>query len=281
MQSNSLARKVSQVYLTLIPFLTFAIALTFGHSSHKIYIPLGILNACLMALAAWILGAHVIRNHDAERKQLAIIALLLIVPWILLSILSGLGPPPFQEPAEYVRTGVEQQVRYSFLLIGGILITFGFALLREKLKKSGEEFYSWLGWVAIMIAIPLFILNMAFYNSLVLETLRIQVASSSDQVPEWFGPIKSEIVVILIVEVGLTYLATAFFATSLKKAGWFRKTPSNIYIVISLFCFLSISIAPVFPEPIARAGSIFGIPALPFIMPYIMGINILRRAGNG
>src|SRR4051794_21383587 len=110
MQPNQLKRNISQIYLTLIPFLTFIVALAFGHSNYKIYLPLGIINACLMAIATWILGAHVIRHHDAEKKQLIIIASFLIIPWILLSILSGLGPPPFEKPAEYVATAAEQQV---------------------------------------------------------------------------------------------------------------------------------------------------------------------------
>lgn len=280
MQTNQIKRNLSQIYLTLIPFLTFTIALIFGHSNYKIYLPIGIINACIMVIAVWILGAHVIKNHDAQKKQLIIIALFLIIPWILLSILSGIGRPPFDKPVEYLATATEQQVRYSFLLISGVLVTFGFAVLRENLKKSGEEFYSWIGLIAIMIAIPLFILNMAFYNSFMLETLRIRVASSSDQIPEWFVPIKSQMVVILVVEVALTYLATAAFAASLKSAGWFKKTASHIYIIISLMCFLLVVLSPYSPEPIATAGGILGVPALPFIMPYIIGINLLRRAGN-
>src|SRR5437868_4436269 len=100
MQTNQFKRNASQIYLSLIPFLTFAIAIAFGHSNYKIYLPLGIINACLMIFAAWILGAHVIRDHSAEKKQLIVIASFLIIPWILLSIISGLGPPPFDKPAE-------------------------------------------------------------------------------------------------------------------------------------------------------------------------------------
>jgi hypothetical protein len=280
MQANQLKRNASQIYLTLIPFLSLIIALAFGHSNYKIYLPIWIINACLMVIAAWILGAHVIKNRDAEKKQLIVIASFLIIPWILLSILFGLGPPPFNDLAKYAATATEQQVRYSFLLISGVLITFGFAVLRENLKKTGEDFYSWLGLIAIMIAIPLFIINMAFYNSFLPETFRIRVASASDKMPEWFPPIKNQMVIIMFVEVALTYLATAAFAASLKSAGWFRKTASRIYIIINLLCFLSIVLSTFTPELIATACTIVCIPALPFIMPYFIGINLLRRAGN-
>lgn len=279
MQTNQLKRNVSQIYLTLIPFLTSIIALSFGHSNYKIYLPLWIINACVMVIAVWILGAYTIRNHDAEKKQLIVIASLLIIPWILLSILSGLGPPPL-DPAEYLATATEQQVRYYFLMVSGVLIAFGFALLRGNLKKSGEDFYSWLGLIAMMIAIPLFIFKMAYYNSFLLETFRIRLASASDKMPEWYSPIQGLMVIIMAVEVALTYLATAAFAASLKSAAWFKKTASNIYIIISLLCFLSAVTVVFYPSPISNAGGSVTIPALPFIMPYLIGINLLRRAGN-
>ncbi len=233
-----------------------------------------------MIIAAWILGVHVIRKHDVEKKHVSLVASLLLIPWMLLFIISGIGAPPFNNPAEYVVTAAEQQARYSFLLVGGVSITFGFAILREKLKKSGEEFYSWLGLIAIMIAVPLFIVNMAYYHSFLLETFRIRVASASEKMPEWFTPMKSEMLIIMAVEVAFTFLSTAAFAASLKSAGWFKKTASRIYIIISLLCFLSAVLVIFAPDPIASACSIVCIPAIPFIMPYYIGINLLRRVGN-
>lgn len=280
METNLLKRNVSQIYLSLIPFIIIIVGLTFDLNSYKIYVPLTIINGFLMIIAAWILGVHVIRKHDAEKKHISVVASLLIIPWMLLFIISGIGAPPFNNPAEYVATATEQQVRYSFLLVGGVSITFGFAILREKLKKSGEEFYSWLGLIAIMIAVPLFIVNMGYYHSFLLETFKIRVASASEKMPEWFAPRKSEMVIIMAVEVALTYLATAAFAASLKSAGWFSKVPSRIYIIINLLCFLSALLVIFAPDPIASACSIVCIPALPFIMPYFMGINLLRRTGN-
>lgn len=280
METNSLQRNISQIYLSLIPVIITILGLGFNLHSYKIYVPLTIINAILMAIAAWTLGVQVIRKQDAEKKHLSLVASLFIIPWILLFILSGIGAPPFNNPTEYVATGAEQQARYSFLLVGGVFITFGFAILREKLKKSGEEFYSWLGLIAIMIAVPLFIINMAYYHSFLLETFKIQVASASEKMPEWFTPMRSEMRVIMPVEVALTFLATAAFTASLKSTGWLKKTTSRIYIIISLLCFLSAVLVIFAPDPIASVCSIVCIPAIPFIMPYYMGINFLRQIGN-
>lgn len=129
MQSKLIKRNVSQIYLTLVPFMTAIVAFINGRINYKIYLPIWLVHACLMVIAAWILGGHVLRSHDVEKKHLVIIASFLIVPWILLSIFFGMGPPP-AKPAEWVATATEQQVRYSLLLISGVLITFGFTVLR-------------------------------------------------------------------------------------------------------------------------------------------------------
>jgi len=93
--------------------------------------------------------------------------------------------------------------------------------------------------------------------------------------PEWFSPMQTQYFLVTPVEVALAILATAFFAASLKLTGWFKKTASNVYIIISLLCFLDTILSYFIP-----AAGIIAIPALPFIMPYIIGINLLKRAGR-
>jgi len=278
MQKNTLKRNVSQVYLSIIPLLVAIFGFGIGHISYKIYLPIWIINVCLMVTAAWILGANVIRNHDVEKKHLAAGAFFLLVPWMLVSMFFGLGEPP-GTPAGWVETATEQQVRYSFLLIAGVFIAFGFAVLREKLKNTEGSFYSLLGFTAIVIAIPLFIINMIWWGYYLTELFRIVVASGSEKNPEWSLPVRMEFKVISIVEVALTYLATAAFAASLKASGWFTKTASRIYIILSLIGFL-IVVLPFSTEPFATAGFIVSIPAIPFLMPYFMGINFLKRIGK-
>ena len=282
MQPAMFKRNVGQIYLSLVPILTTIFAFVTGHISYKIYLPIWIINVCLMIIAAWILGAHVIRNHDHEKKHLAVIGCFLITPGLLVSIFFGMGAPP-ETPAEWVATATEQQVRFSILIICATLIGFGLGLLREKLKTTGENFYSQLGFTAIMMAIPLFVIVTTFWHSFALESYRIQMASASEKIPEWYLPIRKQVWVISMVEVVLIYLATAAFAASLKSAGWFRKTPSRIYIVISLFAIIIILLYPIYPVSVTSAGFPyipFMIPGVTFFMLYFIGINLLRRAGN-
>jgi hypothetical protein len=279
MQPRIYKGNLGLVYLSLVPVITAILGFGIGHINYRIYLPCWILNVCLMVTAAWFLGLNVIRKNDLEKKHLAFGAFFLVIPWILVSIFFGFGPPP-GNAKEWVATATEQQVRYSILVIAGVFIAFGFAVVRERLKNKGEFFYSLLGFLSIIIAIPLFIINMLFWGFFLTETFRILVASTSDKTPEWFMPVRSFFGLISIVEVSLTYLAIAALAASLKLTGWFGKIPSLIYIIMSLSAFIIIVLSAFGREPFAQAGFALSIPAIPFVMPYFIGINLLRRAGN-
>lgn len=279
MVTKLLKRNVSQIYLSLVPILAAIFGFGIGHISYKIYLPIWIINVCLMIASAWVLGLHVIRNNDVEKKHLALGGFFLIIPWILVSIFFGLGAPP-DTPAGWVATATEQQLRYFILIVAGVFISFGFAVLREKLKNTSGNLYSLLGFIAIIIAIPLFIINMIFWGFFLTESFKILVASASEKMPEWFMPIRKQFGLISVVEVALTYFATAAFAISLNLTKWLGNTTSRIYIAISLLAFSIIVLSTFCHEPFVTAGFVVSIPAIPFFMPYLIGINLLRRAGN-
>jgi hypothetical protein len=273
---TSLSKKVSLIYLSLVPLVTAILGFGVGHISYTIYLPVWIINVCLMVTAAWMLGLSVVRNGDTEKKELALGAFFLIVPWILVSIFFGFGPPP-STAIEWTATAVEQQVRYSILVVAGIFIVFGFAVVQDKLKKKGEHFYSQLGFVTILIFIPLFIMNMIFWGYFLTAAFNMLVASGSAKMPEWYKPVRVLFSMISVVEVALTYLATAAFAVSLNRAGIFNQTPARLYVGFSVFAFFIIILSTCCSEPFITAGYAVSIPAIPFIMPYFIGVNLLRR----
>ena len=279
MQPELYKRTISQLYLSFVPLIAAIIGFGIGHISYKIYVPIWILHSCLMLVAAWILGAHVIRSQDSEKKELAIAGMLLIVPWILFTVFAGMGPPP-DTAAGWVATATEQQVRYCILIGGGVLATLGFALLRNSVKEANENVYSLFGFTAMLIAIPLFIINMAFWGSFLVEAFKSFEASASKTRPDWYAPSRDLFNTISVVDVELTYLATAAFAASLKAIGWFKPTACRIYIIVSLLGFVLNLVPSSSPTPLVIAGYLVSIPAFPFIMPYLMGVNLLRRLGN-
>lgn len=273
-----LNRRTSRVYLIFVPVLTAAFGFGIGKIKHTVYLPVWMINVLLMLAASWILGLYVIHTKK-EKKRLAAGAFFLVVPWMLVSMFFGLGPPP-ETAAGWVATATEQQVRYSMLTAAGAFIALGFTFLKEELKDKGEKYYSLMGFVAIIIAIPLFILDMLFWGFSLTESFKLLVSANTEKLPEWFNPLRALFKMISVVEVALTYLAIVFFAVSMNQAGWLSKTSSKIYILISLLAFVLIILSAFLPEPFITAGFAVSIPAIPFLMPYFIGVNLLQRAGD-
>lgn len=266
---------LSRVYLILVPFLAAGIALGFGHSSPQLYLPIWLAHAVLMAISVWCLGKNCFTNPDPEQKQLGIIALLVIIPWIGFTLFAGMGPPPVSIP-EWVSTATEQQIRYALLIVGGILIIVGLALLANKLRQSGEQLYWLLGILALGIALPLFILNMAYWGSFLGESFTNFTATSIEKRPDWYLAMRALFTWISGVEVALLYLATAAFGLALQSASWFKSRACHLYVFFSLIGAL-LSVLPSFSfEPLVIATYLVSIPAFPFIMPYLMALNLLN-----
>lgn len=279
MQSRTAIRNGAQIYLWLVPLLTAALGFGVGHISYRLYVPIWLLNVCVMAAAAWLLGGHTMGRADGGVQHLAAAALLLLVPWVLFSIFFGMGPPP-ATAAAWAALVVEQQVRYALLIVGGVLATLGFGLLRECIKDAGEKIYSQLGFTAMLIAVPLFILNMVFWGSYLGEVSTVFAKLAPGQRPDWYLPVRAEFGLVSTVEVGLTYVATAAFATSLRAAGWISPTACRVYQGLSLLGLLLAALPPGLPEPLATLGFLVCVPAIPFIMPYVIGVNLLQRVGR-
>jgi len=278
MQISKMKRNLCQVYLSLVPVWAFILAMGVGHISYKIYLPVWIVNVGLMIMAAWMLGLHVIKNHGNEKRRLAIGAFFLIVPTMLTSMFFGLGPPP-ETIAGWEATATEQQIRFIMLIIAGVFFALGFAVLRENLKITAGNFYSVIGFTAMTVAIPLFILNMIFWSAYLSELFRIMTASGLGKSPDWFHPVREEFNLLTPVEAAIFYVAIAAFAAAIRKAGWFSGTSAMIYIVICFAAF-AITVIPYSYKLLTIPFFIVTIPAAPFTIAFFMCINLLKRAAS-
>ena len=272
-------KAISYIYLCCVPVLTFILAFQLHHVSYRIYVPIWLLNFCLMIVATWILGAKAFRSAEKEKRYLAYGAGLLILPICFLSILFGMGAPP-DTIQQWVDTATEQKVRFDILLADGILIALGLSLIKLVLQEKGEKLYTQLGYTAIVIAIPLFFINTSFWHSFALQSYKLKIANGAQNKPlEWFGPAAQQIWIITIGQILLTYFSIAMFAASLRQVKVFRRVPAMIYIAFSAIAILSILLFPLYPEATAFSGFPyypFMIPAVPMILCYYIGVNLLR-----
>jgi hypothetical protein len=276
MKTLSFKKKLSLAYLCFVPLIVVAIGFGIGHVSYKIYLLVWLVNACLMITAAWNLGGYQLKSNNREIKQQVTTALLLFTPWLLFSIFAGMGPPPATLQG-WVNTAAEQQIRYTILIAGGILFALGSALLKVKLQSAGENLYSAMASAAINISLPLFIINMAFWGYYLTDAFRVFIQLGAAKRPDLYEPIKSLFYVMSIAEVLLMYLGTVLFAVSLKVTGLFNPVACRYYIIFGLAGMVLVVLPPSWPEPFGTAGYLVAIPAIPFIMPYLIGVHLLKH----
>jgi hypothetical protein len=267
-------RRLSYIFLCITPILFIATAVR-PFRIPGLYQTIAAVQFTAICIAAWMLGARVVRSGAEGEQNLALAGGLLVAPFALGSLVFvGLGTPWEATPAE-------NETRYLVLLVMSIIVTAGFVVLKETLNEAGERFYSTLGLATNILAGAAYLIWMTFLlGAYFAKVHNEQVASINE--------LSVVLDILLDTACVLTYLTTAAFAASLGRIGWLGRIASRAYMIASLVALLFLVMRGLaFPDPNAlstpwftRPGFIAGIPAVPWIMPFLLGVVLLRRAGN-
>jgi hypothetical protein len=127
-------RRVSYVFLCIVPFLSFVIVGVRALRVPGVYQIVGVAYFAAIAVAVWTLSAGAIKAVVQRRRLLGVAGMLLVTPFSLVALLwVGLGPP-------WVANAAENQMRYLVLIVMATAIAGGFVALREALSEAGERF---------------------------------------------------------------------------------------------------------------------------------------------
>lgn len=269
---KALSQKLSYIFLLAVPFLVTAMAFIFGHCSHLIYLPAWLVNMLLMSIAVRTLGRS--KNEAVCRSTW-----FLIMSWAPISVFAGMGPPP--ETAEgWAALAWEQQLRYCILIVSGMMTTIGFLRLYDTLNVGSAYRFANIGKAMFLIALPLFIANMIYWGFFLTNVFVEYTQPGAPAKPEWLQTVSRVFTVVRMIEVSLIYLGTATFTYVLGVSGRINRLACSIYI---FFCFLGaiLNLLPAgLAEPFATANYVSYIPAITLLMPYLIGVNLLQRAGT-
>ena len=269
-------RRVSYVFLCIVPFLSFVVVGVRAFRVPGVYQAVGVAYFAAIAIAAWTLGTRAIRGDGQDRRLLGLAGTLLITPFALVALLwVGLGGP-------WQATAAENQMRYLVLIVMATAIAGGFVVLREALSQAGERFYATLGFAAIMLSGPLYLI----WNTFAFGVFFAK--EHAGEVPQALHSLGDIFDVLLFVAGFLTYLATVAFAASLGRVQWLGRKATLAFMIMNGIALLFLVIRGLhYPDPRALStpwytspGFIVGIPAVPFIMPFLLGVVLLRRAGE-
>src|SRR6266550_4991091 len=267
-------RRVSYIFLCIVPFLTFVVAGVHAFRIPGIYQAVGVVYVAAIAFAVWTLGARAIRADAQDRRLLGLAGTLFVTPFALVALLwVGLGGP-------WQATAAENEMRYLLLIVMTTAIAGGFVVLREALSQAGERFHATLGFAAIMLSGPLYLIWNIFAFGVFFAK------QHAGEVPQALRSLDDIFDLVLFVAGFLTYLATVAFAASLGRVQWLGRRASRAFMIVSFVALLFLVIRGVqYPDGrvtpwYTSPGFIVGIPAVPFIMPFLFGVVLLRRAGE-
>lgn len=269
------ARRRCFVFLSAYPFLVLALASPRALRIPVVHEVIGAFVCALGAIAAWILGARRIGSDETEGGPAALAGSLLLLPLLLVALLwVGIGPP-FQATLE------ENHMRFEVLLADSILVACGFVALKTALGRAGEGWHSTLAFAVGIFGGTLYVLCIGISLSQVIALVNGKDEASVRILSGYYN-------VLEFVACLLTYVATALYALSMGRAGWFGRGAARAYVAVcALFVVLLLARGVEFPEISARTapwytrpGVIAGIPAVPWVMPALLGVVALRRAGR-
>jgi hypothetical protein len=264
-------RRVSYVFLCLVPFLNFAVI---GARALRPFWFLGIVYCAAMIVAAWNLCGRAVRTGTERDRRMCLTGGLLILFTVVIALLwVGIAPP-------FEATPVENRMRYMVLVLGSVTVTAGFMMLETLVREKGEHLLS-------KLAATFAILSGAAYLIWNCDALGMSIIRArTGQFPREVIALADLYDSLLFVACVLTYLATLTFALSMGRVGLLSRggkigyTVANL-ILLGLLLLRGLS----FPDPKALStpwyldlGFIAGIPAVPWIIPSLLGVVLLRRA---
>jgi len=228
----------------------------------------------LIGGAAYGLAVPAWHSGDENRRRVVVVGILLILPLALLALMPGYGPP-------FAASVAMNHTRYVILFVSTAFMSAAFLMLKDALADAGERLLAPLGqaagllgtlvqlvWTAVLIG---WMMTLAHKPATYLPVYGTLTENSSD-VLLFFGGL-------------LTYVATGCYALALARAGWLGPIKAKLVAVIATIAILGLAARGLgFPDLgedwYMIPGDIVGIPAIPWLMPYLLGVAALFQAAR-
>ncbi len=268
-------RRIAFRFLCTVPVVAFPLAAARPLRVPIVHVAGGVVLFGAIALAAATLARPAHKSSDASASLVGLGGALLLTPVALVALLwIGLGTP-------WDATPTENKMRYGVLLAASIGVTGGFVLLRDALHDAGERVHSAFALAMGALSGAVYVVWTAFQ----LGDFALRVSTGT--VSEAAAAMNNIFDALLFAGSSLAYIATAALARSFAGAGWLGRNAARAYVALNVLALVLLLLRGVsFPVPggdpapwYTRPGFVVGIPAMPWVMPYLLGVLALRRAG--
>ena len=244
----------------------------------------------LTGAVIWKFGAAktksgLVREHPAFAPGV----LLLAGPLTLLLGASVTGEPTAARPGDYL-------LNTTALLFGSVILIAGFVVVFARLWEAGERLLPLLGLAGLLVGTALWLANLVFRYAVVASGAAGLQAEVEDRAwvaheyllglqgePSWMEFLLVWTDITQLAFVLLAYLAAAAFGAALVKAGWIGKTGGHVFVALNLALALVATIGLILAGSSVAAWTVFilTIPFMAFILPYFVGVALMRRERDG
>jgi hypothetical protein len=269
---TSILRKASFAFLCIAPFIAGGLggATPLRQVTGRPLI--GIVLFVLIAIAAWTLGSKKLLGRNPSAAS----GTAFIFPWTLIGLLwTGLGTP-------WDATASENVMRYEVLAVGSIAITIGFVFLHRVLIDVGES-----NWATLMLVLAI-LAGASFLTWACFQTGVWLIKENRGEVSQAIADMNIVLDAQLYFATLLTYVGTVAAVLGMVRAKLLSSRTSFGYLALSAVALVLLVLRGVaFPDPNAASqpwyetpAFIVGIPAMPWLMPFFLGVVLLKRTGD-
>ncbi len=245
-----------------------------------------IANLALVAAGVWLTGARARRGRPARPAFLSA-ALLVAGPLALLALAALTGEPTAARPADFL-------LNTTGLLLGALLLFLGFVLLAARLWADGERALPTVGVTVLALGTALWVTNLIARFAVVASGAAALHAAVEGEYwvayryllglpgePSWLAFLLVWLDMLQLAYVVTAYLGAEAFGAALARAGWIGRPGGWLATALGLALALAVTggvlLAVGGSRPAAWLVYILTIPFMSAILPYFLGVALLRR----
>lgn len=286
-----MTQRLGNVYLWIALFLAVPAGMT------RNLVGVGALSAAyavfvaLTAAAVWKIGAAKTESSRVREHPAFLPGVLLVAgPLALLLGASVTGAPTAARPGDYL-------LNTTAILLGSLVLVAGFVVLFVRLREAGERLIPALGLAGLLVGTAFWLANLVFRYAVVASGAAGMQAEVEDKAwfaneylrglpgePSWMEFVLVWTDMLQLAFAFLAYLSAAAFGAALTRAGWIGKAGGSVFVALNLALALAMTagiiLAGYGSVVAARTVFVLTIPFMVFILPYFLGVVLIRHGGR-
>jgi len=286
-RERGMAPQLLRAYLWIALFLTIPVGLLRDAAGTGALLCGYAAFLALTAAAIFAVGAEKAGQGGTVREGATFLPglLLAVGPLVLLLGASVTGEPTASLPGDYV-------LNTTAILLGSVILIGGFLTLAERLWEAGQRLLPMLGLAGLLVGAAVWLANLVFRYAIVASGaagLQARVEARAwvaheylrglEGPPSWMELLLVWTDMLQITFVLLSYLSAAAFGVAMVRAGWLGRLGSGLFISLNVALTVMVLAGIILADVsvvAAWTAYILTIPFMVFIMPYFVGVALMR-----